>query len=433
MNFKLCLCSAAILAALSSPAAIIGTNTPSLPVNQARIHTLPLTQRAAWENYLKHSEQQRQADKDFFAAEMKAAGLTVATNAPFARGFGNVPLDEDAAWYAGTEARHIADVTVSFQTPAGGWSKHINLAGHERVPGERFTSDEGSRYLTNGDLDIPHEANWNYVGTFDNDATYTQLVFLAKVIAALPADASVKYRTSFLSGLKYIFDAQYPNGGWPQVWPLEGGYHDAITFNDDAMLHALELLNDIVAETNTYAFVPQKSRELAAASFKRGLQCTLAAQIKVKGRRTVWCQQNDALTLAPTSARNYEMPSASAGESATMMLFLMKIPNPSKDVAAAVNGAAAWFKKTAIYGYAFKFTTLDGRQLVSSPGSGPIWARYYDIGTDRPIFGDRDKTIHDQVREISAERRKGYSWYGDGPKRALEHYETWRQAKSAQN
>ena len=60
-----------------------------------------------------------------------------------------------------------------------------------------------------------------------------------------------------------------------------------------------------------------------------------------------------------------------------------------------------------------------------APGNGPIWARYYDLNTDRPIFGDRDKTIHDDVNEISAERRNGYSWFGDGPKRALERYAEW--------
>jgi len=426
MKLRFCIFSALALCLVAhSSSAIIGTNTPSLPLTEARIRALPLAQQPAWENYLQRSIRQRQADKDFFDAEMKAAGVAVATNAPFGRSFGNIPLNKTGDWYAGDDARHIADVIVSFQTPAGGWSKHLNLTGHERVPGERFTSDEASHFLTNNDLDLPHEANWNYVGTFDNDATTTQLNFLAKVIAALPADASVKYRTSFLSGLKYIFAAQYPNGGWPQVWPLEGGYHDSITFNDDAMLHILDLLTDIVGDTNTYAFVPKKSREQAETSLNRGLQCVLAAQIKVKGQRTIWCQQVDLLTLAPTSARNYEMPCESAGESATLMMFLMKIPHPNKETISAVEGAAAWFKKTAIYGYTFKFTTLEGRQLIASPGSGPIWARYYQIGTDRPIFGDRDKTIHDQVREISAERRKGYSWFGEVPKRALEHYETW--------
>jgi PelA/Pel-15E family pectate lyase len=69
-----------------------------------------------------------------------------------------------------------------------------------------------------------------------------------------------------------------------------------------------------------------------------------------------------------------------------------------------------------------------GRLLVPAPGNGPLWARYYEIGTDRPIFGDRDRTIHDDVSEISLERRNGYGWYRDTPNRLLEHYARWSQS-----
>ena len=97
------------------------------------------------------------------------------------------------------------------------------------------------------------DIHWNYIGTFDNDATITQLRFLAKVIAADPQRGGA-FRSSFLRGLDYIFAAQYPNGGWPQVWPLEGGYHDAITINDDAMLNILTLLSDVCGGTNEFSF-----------------------------------------------------------------------------------------------------------------------------------------------------------------------------------
>jgi hypothetical protein len=40
-------------------------------------------------------------------------------------------------------------------------------------------------------------------------------------------------------------------------------------------------------------------------------------------------------------------------------------------------------------------------------------ARLYELETDRPVFGDRDRTIHNAVEEISPERRNGYGWYGD--------------------
>lgn len=66
-----------------------------------------------------------------------------------------------------------------------------------------------------------------------------------------------------------------------------------------------------------------------------------------------------------------------------------------------------------------------GRHLEAKPGAGPIWARYYSIDTEKPIFGDRDKTIHDEVNELTLERRNGYAWYGTGPQQALEAYAEW--------
>ena len=65
------------------------------------------------------------------------------------------------------------------------------------------------------------------------------------------------------------------------------------------------------------------------------------------------------------------------------------------------------------------------RVLPPAPGADPIWARYYELKTDRPLFGDRDKSIHDDLNEISAERRNGYSWFNNAPQRALDRYATW--------
>jgi PelA/Pel-15E family pectate lyase len=129
--------------------------------------------------------------------------------------------------------------------------------------------------------------------------------------------------------------------------------------------------------------------------------------------------------LQPASARNYEMPSATSSESGTIVLFLMQLPAPTANEVAAVHAAAVWFEKTKIEGKAFRVVGTESRKLVDAPGGGPIWSRYYEIGTDRPIFGDRDKSIHDDVNEISRERRKGYAWFKDTAKRVLEHYAKW--------
>ena len=276
------------------------------------------------------------------------------------------------------------------------------------------------------DNDTPEDVHWSYIGTFDNNATINELRFLAKVAAAADETTGARWRAAVRRGIEYALAAQYPNGGWPQNFPLDGGYHDAITFNDGAIENIIEFVRDVAAGKNEFAWVPAELRQRAATAEARGVDCILACQLVVDGRRTVWCQQHDMLTLAPASARNYEMPSQSGAESAGLAVFLMELPKPDARVVTAVHAAAQWFQKTALRDVVFRpAPDGSGRKLLPSPGAGPIWARYYELKTDRPIFGDRDKSIHDDISEISQERRNGYSWFNNGPQRALDHYAKW--------
>ena len=410
--------------AVSLAAAVIGNSTAAPPLTAERIATLPRGERAAWQEYLDRSTRQMAADRAVLAAEMKQAGMTKALVPPSGFAARSMPLDRPAEWYAGADARRVADIVLTFQTPAGGWSKNLNLTDHARRPGEHFAPNNLSRFPVPGDFDAPRDPEWAYVGTLDNDATNTELRFVANVASAVNGESAKPYRTAVMRGIGYLLAAQYPNGGWPQVWPLQGGYHDAITFNDDAMTQTMEVLRDVAAGAAPFAFVDRETKRRAADAVKRGIACTLACQIVVEGRRTVWGQQHDMLTLEPVAARNYEPAAQSSSESANILIFLMSLPKPDKNVAPAVEAGIAWLNKTAIMGKAYT-RGPDGRRLVEAPGAGPIWARFYAIGSDKPVFGDRDKSIHDTVDEISLERRNGYSWYNAAAKAALDRYAEW--------
>lgn len=432
---------ALLLGAAPAAAAIVGTNPPARPLTAARIAALPPAERAPWAEYLARSDQQRRADQAFVAAELKAAGRDRPVVPP--EGRGGMPLDRDDAWYGGPEARHIADVIVSYQTPNGGWSKNLDMHGQVRRPGDGFIADNASPVKPiSGDYGTSNDPHWNYFGTIDNDATTTQLRFLARVITAAGPAGAVPYRAAFQRGIVYLLDAQYPNGGWPQVWPLNGGYHDDITYNDDAMVQALEVLQGLAAGQPPYAFTGPELRGRAAAAVAAGIRCILGSQIVAGGRRTVWCQQHDELTLEPASARNYEPPVACSAESASLAIFLMNQPDPSPEIVAAVRAAAAWFERTALHDRTW--TRWAGGEfggghrskavmthLVPSPGAPPIWARYYQIGTDLPVFGDRDKSIHDRIEEISLERQNGYQWFNRKPSETLARYDVWQRAHPA--
>ena len=108
----------------------------------------------------------------------------------------------------------------------------------------------------------------------------------------------------------------------------------------------------------------------------------------------------------------------------------MKRPKPTPEIVAAVDDAVAWLEKTKMNDLVWG--KVDGdRKLTQSPGAEPLWARYYELESLRPLFGDRDMTIHDDVREISAERRNGYGWFTVGPNRALQAYAPWGQSHPA--
>jgi PelA/Pel-15E family pectate lyase len=141
----------------------------------------------------------------------------------------------------------------------------------------------------------------------------------------------------------------------------------------------------------------------------------------VNGRKTVWGAQHDPLTLQPVKARAYEHASLSGGESVDLLELLMGLNPADSRVVEAVHGAASWFRETGIHG--FDYEPKGG--LVARPGAGPLWARFNEIGTNRPIFSNRDGVILYSWNELENERKYGYAWFRPDGARALQKYESW--------
>ncbi len=413
-----------VLLAAPAPARVIGQNYPAQSLTADRIATLPKAQRAAWADYLARSQRQRAADRASLPAELKPGQTPPPPPKAVGGGQYNMPLDRDAAWYATPAARSVADTIVSYQTPAGGWSKNQNRAGPARLPGQRYANDAETMDPDRSNFDAPEDRYWTFVGTLDNDATWMEMRFLEKVAATLPGRGGDRYRASFVKGVRYLLAAQYPNGGWPQIYPLEGGFHDGITFNDNAMAEAAMLLQAVATEPR-YRFVPADLRSKSAAAVKRGVDLILRAQVRVNGTPTGWPQQVDPLTLAPISARNYEPRSIASGETTDVLMFLMQQPNPGPAIKTAVSSGIAWLKARAVYDHAWEKVGDEGRKFFPRKGGGALWSRNYDVATQRPIFGDKDKSIHDDVNFISVGRRNGYNWWVTVPQRAIDAYGAW--------
>lgn len=314
-------------------------------------------------------------------------------------------LQKPDSWFASTEAKQVAAIMLSYQADAGGWPKNTDTIG-KAYDGDRAKLQP----------------------TFDNKATVDELRFMARMFNATQ-DAT--YSKSFDRGLAYIQRAQYPNGGWPQFFPLRKGYSDHITFNDGAMVRVLEFVREVATE-KTYAFLDVKTREACLKTFDLGIACILKCQIIVGGQPTVWCAQHDAQTLAPAKARSYELASFSGSESVGIVRLLMSLEKPSPEIRASIEGAIAWFETHKVTGLRLetKKTLLGAKDLVMVPDAQApdLWARFYDLRTGTPFVCDRDGVPKPRLAEIGSERRNGYSWFGEYARDLLaKDYPAWRK------
>jgi PelA/Pel-15E family pectate lyase len=253
--------------------------------------------------------------------------------------------------------------------------------------------------------------------------------FLARVYTATKQE---RFAAAFRKGFEYLLKAQYPNGGWPQFYPSRHGYWDHITYNDDAMVGVLEAMRGIAGGAREYAFLTESERARARQAMERGIECILKTQVTQNGKLTAWCAQHDEHTLAPAKARAYEHPSLSGSEGVGIVEFLMGIEKPSPEVVRSIEAAVAWFREVKITGIREVKQPAPGTKegwnkvIVADPAAPPLWARFYELGTNRPIFSGRDSVIRYNIADIEYERRNGYRWYTDRPAKLLERdYPKW--------
>ena len=305
-----------------------------------------------------------------------------------------------------------AEMVLLFQNPDGGWSKNVGWNSFETLSDAK----EGFKKFS------------KRKSTIDNSATYTQIRELA---AAYTKTNNPDYRDAARRGLEFILREQRRSGGW------RGSDVDAITFNDDAMIGVMRLLKEITQKQSNFRWIKPAERERCQQALARALRVLLECQIVVDGKKTAWCQQHDHETLKPLKARSYELPSISGVESVKIVRYLMEEEAPSAEVVEAVEGAVAWFRRSAIRGIRIERFDIDpvkdgnkviehDERVVRDPDAKPVWARFYQIDTNRPFFCNRDGIKVYTLAEVTLERRTGYSWHSDAAAKLLEkEYPKW--------
>lgn len=307
-------------------------------------------------------------------------------------------LSQDLEWYRSNEGIRIANQILLYQHQNGGWNKNINMR---------------KKISKNDSIEILKIKKRGTGTTIDNGATHGQLRFLAK---AYQATSKVNYKNGFIKGFDYLIEAQYPNGGWPQFYPLKKGYYSHITFNDDAMIGVLNIIKKVAQQETPYDFLDPLRIQQAQIAFKKGIEIILATQVLINDQLTVWCAQYDEKTFQPAKARSYELISLSGKESVEIVRFLMTIEHPSKKIINAIKSAMQWFEVSKITGKEVQFIWNKNlpngkdRILIDDPEAKPLWARFYHIESQRPIFVGRNGIIKYKLSEIEQERRGGYSY-----------------------
>lgn len=317
--------------------------------------------------------------------------------------------DKPDEWFTSPEGKQFTANIIARQRPEGGWFKNYDVS---KPP----------------DPNDKPESGWS-MPTIDNNATYTEMRLLAKAYRLDHNDAA---REAFNRGLDYLFAAQYPNGGFPQRFPLPNNYGREITLNDHATAGVMNLLLD-VATNPDFSFVDADRRAKAKAAFDKGVDCILKLQVKQDGKLTVWAQQYDAETLQPAKARAYELPGLASDESIGILRLLMRIENPSPEVKNAIKAGAAWVERSKITGYKLVRTPNSnlphGFDVTLEPDASapPLWARYYELDTNKPFFANRDGHKVYKFEEVDPERRAGYAWLRPYGEKLPAEYAKWQE------
>ncbi|MFM1919444.1 MAG: hypothetical protein RLZZ303_1078 [Candidatus Hydrogenedentota bacterium] len=232
-------------------------------------------------------------------------------------------------------------------------------------------------------------------GTFDDGVTTGCAMFLLHwwQDSQNPIDRAVVDRVG-----GFILNAQYADsGGWPQAYPPNpSGYQKDITLNDGVMRNVLFTLLAFHTATGDV-------RYLDAA--KRGGECLI--RLQGPDEEAIWAQQYKHDTLEPSWARNFEPPGYTPNESIGVCDALIRLYFETREerYLKPLPRAFRWY---------------DTHRLENG-----LYARLYEPGTQRPVYGRRDKA--EKVYELE-HATGGYGWQGDWyPRRARDLYECIQQ------
>jgi rhamnogalacturonyl hydrolase YesR len=303
----------------------------------------------------------------------------------------------------------VAEALALGQLGSGGWHYSLDLAHPEN--NRDGVLDYKGRAFKQNQPGKPINPHYTIASTYDDNNTQGAIRFLLACVAATkgsdaPRDRAI--RMTLDRALDGLLRAQYANGAWPQrfdgtpqdakkhapkaasiprdyprQWSHEWDYEHNYTLNDKT-------------QEDCIAVMIEASRQLGDARYlnaaRRAGEWLVRAQLPEP--QPVWAQQYN-FAMEPSWARVFEPPAIVSMESGSALraLVLLYRETGEKTYLKPIASAVAWLERSAI-----------------APGT---WARLYELGTNRPIYGDIDGKIHYTLEELTPERRYGYGWQGE--------------------
>ncbi len=272
-----------------------------------------------------------------------------------------------AAALGGSETLRVAAVEagraiVCSQSPTGGWSEAPELQ-----PNCEAVQPPVAPMVTNN------------ADTLDEGGPMQTIAFLLQLRQVSGSDLP-RFEASARGALDFLVNAQNGDGGWP-LKLSRGDYSRFSTLNDGVTTDAIAAL---VKGFETFGDPRYRDAALKGVQFLLDVQADNGA----------WAQQYDE-TGKPGKARAFEPVAHASLETARAMLTIADFyaMTESETLKVSLLAARDW---------------LEARRLGDEG-----WARFYEIGSDRPVFGDRDGSVHYNLSEISKERVEGYRWIED--------------------
>jgi hypothetical protein len=300
-------------------------------------------------------------------------------------------------------AKAAADALAIGQLESGGWDYLIDFDPAQSVRWYR-RSDAGR-------VAPAEAAKRRNISTFDDDNTQSALRLLVAVAEASrgadePRDRRIREARDY--GLRKLLEAQRPNGGWPQRWsgvPADPAAHPVRPARFPAAYPreypkenymGFYTLNDNTHRDCVMTLLDAAKRmgrpEFRAAALRGGATscCWRSCRSRSRRGRSSTIRSWSRRGRGPLSRR-----ACAANESVGVMRLLVDLYLETGDgkYLAPLPRAIAWFRRSEV-----------------APG---VWARMYELQTNRPVYGDRDGKINYRLEELSEERRTGYSWQGE--------------------